>query len=45
MREMKNAYEMLVEEPDGKKRRRRCKHRYKDNIKTDLKKVGCLGVN
>jgi hypothetical protein len=41
MREVKNAYIILVEKPEGKTLLRLPRHRWKNNIKTDLKERGC----
>jgi hypothetical protein len=38
--EMRNAYKMLVEKPEGKRCLRRPRHRWEDNIKTQLKEIG-----
>jgi hypothetical protein len=40
---MRNAYKILVRKPEGK--RPRWRHRREYNIKTDLRKIGCEGVN
>jgi hypothetical protein len=42
-REMRNAYKILVGKPEGKRPLRRPRRRWKDNIKMDLKEVGCEG--
>jgi hypothetical protein len=39
MGEMRNAYKILFEEPEGKKPLERPRHRFKGNIKMDLKEV------
>jgi hypothetical protein len=36
----KRAYKVLVEDPEGKRPLGGPKHRWKDNIKTDLKEMG-----
>ena len=41
MEQSKNSYRVLVEKPDGKRLLWRPKHRWEDNIKTDLREVGC----
>jgi hypothetical protein len=40
MGEMRNAYKISVGNPEGKRPLRRPKHRWEDNIKTDLREVG-----
>jgi hypothetical protein len=40
MEETRNAYGILVEKPEGSKPLGRPRHRWKDNIKTDLKEIG-----
>jgi hypothetical protein len=45
MEEMKNAYTILVGEPEGKKPLRRPRRRWEDNIRTDLKEIGWEGVD
>jgi len=45
MGEMKNAYKILVRKPEGKRLLRRPRHRWEDNIRTDLKEIGCEGVD
>jgi hypothetical protein len=35
----------LVEKPKGKRPFTRCRHRWKDNIKMDLKETGKAGVD
>ena len=37
----RNAYRVLVGKPEGKRPLGRPKHRWEDNIKMDLRKVGC----
>jgi hypothetical protein len=41
MGEMINAYKILVGNPEGKRPLRRSRHRWKDNIRMDLKVIGC----
>ena len=36
-----NAYGVLVEKPEGKRRLGRHRRRWDDNIKMDLQEVGC----
>jgi hypothetical protein len=44
--EEKISYEILVGKPEGKRPRRRPKHRLMDNIKYDLRdRVGWYGLN
>jgi hypothetical protein len=38
--EMRNAYRVLVRKPEGRSRFRRPGHKWKDNIKMDLRKLG-----
>jgi hypothetical protein len=40
MGEMRNAYEILVGEPEGKRPRGRFSSRWKDNIRMDLREIG-----
>jgi hypothetical protein len=40
---MKNAYEILDEEPEGKQPFVRTRHRWKDNTEMDIKKQGGRG--
>jgi hypothetical protein len=40
MGQMKNAYKILVGEPEGKRTLGRCRRRWEDNIRMDLKKIG-----
>ena len=39
-----NVYRILMEQPEGKGPLARPRHRWKDNIKTDLNRIGCEGV-
>jgi hypothetical protein len=41
MREMRNAYKILVRKTDGKRPARRPRRKWKDNIKLYLKEIGC----
>ena len=41
MEESRNAYRVLVGKPEGKRPLGRPRHRWQDNIKMDLKEVGC----
>jgi hypothetical protein len=38
---MRNAYKVLIRKPEGKRTFGRCRHRWKDNIKLDLRETGC----
>jgi hypothetical protein len=40
MGEIRNAYKILVGQPERKRRHGRPKHRWEDNIRMDLKKIG-----
>jgi hypothetical protein len=42
---MRNAYSILVEKPGGKGPLVRPKHRWEDNIRMDLREIGCEGVD
>jgi hypothetical protein len=42
--ENRNAYRSLVGKPEGKKLIGRCRRRWEDNIKMDLRKIGCGDV-
>jgi hypothetical protein len=42
---MRNAYEISVEEPEGKKPLGRHKGRWEDNIKLNPKEIGFEGVD
>jgi hypothetical protein len=39
--EMKNAYNILVRNPEGKRPLGRSRHRWEDNIRLDLREIGC----
>ena len=41
MGERRGVYRVLVEKSEGKKPLGRPRHRWEDNIKVDLQKVGC----
>jgi hypothetical protein len=43
--EKRNAYRILVEKPEGKRRLGRPKPRWVDNIKTDLRETGWGGMD
>jgi hypothetical protein len=43
--EERGAYRILVERPEGRRPRGRPRHRWEDNIKTDLREVGWGGMN
>jgi hypothetical protein len=45
MAEKRNAYQILVGKPEGKRPFRKPKHRWEDNIKIDLKELGQKRVN
>jgi hypothetical protein len=40
MREMRNAYNILIRKPKGKRPFRRPRHRWEDNIRMDLMEIG-----
>jgi hypothetical protein len=42
MEEMRNEYGLLLGKPEGKRPLRRCRHRWEDNIKTDIRKIGLV---
>jgi hypothetical protein len=44
MGEMRNAYKILVENPEGKRPFGRSRRRWKDNIRMDLLEIGWKGV-
>jgi hypothetical protein len=44
MGEMRNAHNILVGKPEGKRPLRRLRHRWKDTIKMDLRETGWEGV-
>ena len=41
MEQSRNAYGVLVGKPEEKRRLGRSRHRWEDNIKIDLREVGC----
>jgi len=45
MGERKDVYRVLVGKPEGKRPFGRLRRRCKDNIKINLQKVGCGGMN
>jgi hypothetical protein len=45
MGEKRNAYRSLVGTPGGKRPQERPMRRWEDNIKTDLRKIGCGGMD
>jgi len=45
LREMRNAYNILVVKPEGERPFRRPRHRWDDNIKMDLRERGWEGVD
>jgi hypothetical protein len=45
MGEMRNAYKILVGKPEGKRPLGRIRHRWKDNIKMNLREIGFGGVD
>ena len=45
MRERRGIYRVLVEKSAGKRPLGRPRHRWKDNIKMDLREVGCGGTD
>jgi len=44
MGERRGVYSFLVGKPDGKRPLRRPRHRWEDNIKMDIREVGCGGM-
>jgi hypothetical protein len=44
MGKKRNAYRVLVGKSEGKRPLGRCKYRWKDNIKINLREVGCSGM-
>jgi hypothetical protein len=45
MREMKGAYRVLVGKPEGRRPLVRPRRRWEDNIKMDVRDVGCGGID
>jgi hypothetical protein len=45
MGEVSNAYEILVGKPEGTNPAVRPRRRWEDNIKMDLRELGCKGVD
>jgi hypothetical protein len=45
MEEMRNAYKILVEEPEGKRQLGRRRHRWEYNIRMYVKEIGREGVD
>jgi len=45
MGEMRNAYKILIRNPEGKRPLRRPGCRWEDNIRRDLWEIGCEGVD
>jgi hypothetical protein len=45
MREKKNAYRILVGKPVSKRPLGRPRHRWADNIRMDLREIGCDGMD
>jgi hypothetical protein len=43
--EGRGAYRVLVGRPEGKRLLRRCRRRWEDNIKMDLREIGIDGTN
>ena len=41
MKQSRNAYRVLVGKPEGKRPLGRPRHRWEDNIRMDLRDVGC----
>ena len=41
MEQFRNAYRVLVGKPEEKRPLGRLRHRWEDNIKMDLREVGC----
>jgi hypothetical protein len=45
MRKMRNAYRILIREPERKRPLGRPRHRWEDNIRMDLRQMGWEGVD
>jgi hypothetical protein len=43
--EKRNACRILVGKPEGKRPMRKPRHRWIDNIKMDLREIGCSGLD
>jgi hypothetical protein len=43
--EVRNAYRVFVGKPQGKRRRRRPRRKWKDNLRLDLREIGWDGVD
>jgi hypothetical protein len=41
----RDVYRLLVEKPEGKRPLGRSRRRWEDNIKMDLRQVGCRGMD
>jgi hypothetical protein len=45
MREMRNAYNILVEKPEGKRPRGRPSGRWEETVRMELREIGWEGVD
>ena len=45
MGERRGIYRVLVGKPEGKRPLQKPRHRWEDNIKTDLQETGCGGMD
>jgi hypothetical protein len=45
MGERRGVYRVLVGKPEGKRKLGRARRRWKDNIKKELKEIGCGGMD
>jgi len=45
MGEVRNAYKILVGSPEGKRTLEKCRHRWEDNIRVNLRNIGWKGVD
>jgi len=45
MGEMKNAYNILVEKPEGKSQHGKSRHRWDNNIRMDFREIEWQGIN
>jgi hypothetical protein len=43
--EMRNVYRSSVRKPEGKRPLERARHRWEDNIKMNLKEIGCENMD